>query len=154
MEILSAVFTMFRKIGMVILLASDLHKLITFYKDVLGMKVKHESEDWVELATKEGSTRLALHLSQKRVRDPKQAKQTAATVKIRTMLLGFNVSDLENVCRDLESKGVKFYKKLKIESFGKHAIIEDPEGNLISMAEIEAEDAYTQISYYHGFAPE
>jgi lactoylglutathione lyase len=150
----TSVFTMFRKIGMVILLVSDLHKLIAFYKDVLGMKVKHESEDWVELTTKEGSTRLALHLSQKRVRDPKQAEQTAAGMKIRTMLLGFNVSDLENVCRDLESKGVKFYKRLKIEPFGKHAIIEDPEGNLISMAEIEAEDAYTQISYYHGFAPE
>lgn len=154
MRSLPAVSTMFRKIGMVILLASDLQKLVTFYKDVLGMKVKHESEDWVELTTKEGSTRLALHLSQKRVRDPKQAEQTAAAVKIRTMLLGFNVSDLENVCKDLESKGVKFYKRLKIESFGKHAIIEDPEGNLISMAEIEAEDAYTQISYYHGFAPE
>jgi lactoylglutathione lyase len=157
MKILPAVFTMFRKIGMVILLVSDLQKLITFYKDVLGMKVKHESEDWVELTTKEGSTRLALHLSQKRVRDRKQEEQTAAAVKIReirTMLLGFNVSDLENVCKDLESKGVKFYKRLKIESFGKHAIIEDPEDNLISMAEIEAEDAYTQISYYHGFAPE
>ena len=56
---------MFRKIGMVILLVSDLQKLITFYKDVLGMKVKRESEDWVELSTKEGTTRLALHLTQK-----------------------------------------------------------------------------------------
>jgi lactoylglutathione lyase len=148
---------MFRKIGMVILLVSDLHKLITFYKEVLGMKVKHESEDWVELSTKEGSTRLALHLLQKQTRDQKQADQTAtatSVIKIRTMLLGFNVSDLENVCKDLESKGVKFYKRLKQESFGKHAIIEDPEGNLISMAQVEAEDAYKQISYYHGFAPE
>ena len=49
---------------------------------------------------------------------------------------------------------MKFYKRLTEESFGKHAIIEDPEGNLISMAEIEAEDAYKQVSYYHGFAPE
>jgi predicted enzyme related to lactoylglutathione lyase len=78
----------------------------------------------------------------------------AAAIKIRTMLLGFTVSDLENVCKDLETKGVKFYKRLKEESFGKHAIIKDPEGNLISMAELEAEDAYKQISYYHGFAPE
>ena len=146
---------MFRKIGMVILLVSDFDKLITFYKDVLGMKVKRESKGWVELSTKEGTTRLALHLTQKHAGDQIQEEQTAAAaVKIRTMLLGFNVSDLENVCRDLENKEIKFYKKLKEEPFGKHAIIEDPEGNLISMAEIEAEDAYKQISYYHGFAPE
>ena len=36
----------------------------------------------------------------------------------------------------------------------KHAIIEDPEGNLISIAEMKLKDEYTQISYYHGFAPE
>jgi len=146
--------TMFRKIGMIILLVSDLQKLITFYKDVLGMKVKRESEDWVELSTKEGTTRLALHLTQKHPVDQIQEEQIEGAIKIRTMLLGFNVSDLENVCRNLESKGIKFHKRLKEESFGKHAIIEDPEGNLISMAEIEAEDAYKQISYYHGFAPE
>ncbi len=81
--------------------------------------------NWVELSTKEGSTKLALHLTEKRTEN-----RIRAATKIRTMLLGFSVSDLENVCKDLESKGVKFYKRLKEESFGKHAIIEDPEGNL------------------------
>jgi lactoylglutathione lyase len=148
-RVFATVSTMFRKIGMVIILVSDLHNLVTFYKDILGMKVKHESTDWVELSTKEGSTKLALHLTEKRTED-----RVRAATKIHTMLLGFTVSDLENVCRDLETKGVKFHKILKEESFGKHAIIEDPEGNLISVAEIEAEDAYKQVSYYHGFAPE
>ena len=82
---------MFGKIGMVILLVSDVHKLITFYRDTLGMKVRHESDEWIELSTKEGSTSLALHL-----KDLKQAEQTA-DVKMRTVLLGFNVSDLGNV---------------------------------------------------------
>ena len=62
---------MFGKIGMVILLVSDVHKLITFYRDALGMKVRHESDEWVELSTKEGSTSLALHLSQKVVKRSK-----------------------------------------------------------------------------------
>jgi hypothetical protein len=61
--------TMFRKIGMVILLVSDLRKMVAFYKDILGMKVKHESEEWIELSTKEGSTKLALHLTEKRTED-------------------------------------------------------------------------------------
>ena len=49
-ERLRAISKMFRKIGMVILLVSDVHKLITFYRDVLGMKVRHESDEWVELS--------------------------------------------------------------------------------------------------------
>ena len=67
-ERLRAICKMFRKIGMVILLVSDVHKLITFYRDALGMKVRHESDEWVELCTYEGSTSLALHLSQKVVK--------------------------------------------------------------------------------------
>lgn len=85
-ETLRVIFAMFRKIGTIIPLVSDVQKLISFYRDVLEMKVKHESEDWVELSTKEGSTTLALHLLQKRVKDPKQVEQTASVMKIRTML--------------------------------------------------------------------
>jgi lactoylglutathione lyase len=68
-------------------------------------------------------------------------------------LIGFNVSDLESVCNELSTKKVKFYKDLKNESFGKHAIIEDPEGNLISLAEMASKEEFMQIPYYHGFAP-
>jgi len=69
------------------------------------------------------------------------------------MLVGFNVNDIENVCKELEKKNVKFYKEFTGESFGKHAIIEDPDGHLISIAEIPAKDELGQIPYYHGFAP-
>jgi len=68
--------------------------------------------------------------------------------------MGFNVSDLNSVCEELDRKGIKFHKKPTEESFGRHAIIEDPEGNLISIAEMKLKDEYKQISYYHGFAPE
>ena len=69
------------------------------------------------------------------------------------MLVGFKVNDIENVWKELEKKNVKFYKKLTPESFGKHAIIEDPDGHLISIVEIPAKDELTQIPYYQGFAP-
>jgi hypothetical protein len=70
-------------------------------------------------------------------------------------LVGFNVNNLESVCSELEKKEVKFYKKLTEEPFGKHAIIKDPDGHLISLTElISKEEEYTQIPYYHGFAPE
>lgn len=142
---------MFGKISAIILLAADAPKLISFYQDVIGMQVKQESEDWIELSTKGGSTVLALY--------PKKDKKTPSSVKegldsSRSMLIGFNVSDLDSVCKKLDKKGVRFFKKPAEESFGKHAIIEDPEGNLISIAEMKLKDEYTQISYYHGFAPE
>lgn len=69
------------------------------------------------------------------------------------MLVGFNVSNLESVCNELEKKDVKFYKKLTEEPFGKHAIIKDPDEHLISLTELISKEEYTQIPYYHGFAP-
>ncbi|MGA8843111.1 MAG: VOC family protein, partial [Nitrososphaeraceae archaeon] len=55
-----------------------------------------------------------------------------------SLLTGFMVSDMETVSKKLKSKNVKFFKEPKEESFGKHAIIEDPDGHLISIAEIQS----------------
>lgn len=132
---------MFSRIGAVILLTSDMKKAIKFYDDVLGMELKHRSKDWVEFS-KQGTV-LALHPSKKK--------------KIRknnSMLVGFNVSDLQDLCNTLKKKKVKFHKKLTTEQFGKHAIIKDPDGHLISLAEMISKEEFTQIPYYHGFAPE
>jgi lactoylglutathione lyase len=51
--------------------------------------------------------------------------------------VGFEVSDLNSTTEKLKQKKVKFFKKPKEEPFGKHAIIQDPDGNLISIAEIK-----------------
>ena len=134
---------MFKKIGAVILLVRDIKKSIEFYRDVLGMQLKRESEDWVELS-KGSSTVLALHPARKSPENTQ--KQTG-------MLVGFNVTDLQDVCRELEKKKVKFYKKQTEENFGKHAIIEDPDGHLVSLVELSSKEEFSQIPYYHGFAP-
>ena len=135
---------MFNKIGAIILLVADLNRSIEFYRDVLGMQLKQESEDWVEFS-KGSSTVLALHPVRKSSRKKKQ--------KRAGILVGFNVSDLDDVCHDLETKKVKFYKKATEKAFGKHAIIEDPDGHLISLVELSSKDEFSQIPYYHGFAP-
>jgi lactoylglutathione lyase len=142
---------MFRRISAIILLVKDLNKSIDFYNNVLGMEKKQESEDWVEFM-KQGTV-LALHPIGKKSKSDEQ-KKISRNAKSGNILIGFNVSDLESVCNDLNKKNVKFYKDLKNESFGKHAIIEDPEGNLISLAEMVPKEEFMQIPYYHGFAPE
>ena len=132
---------MFKRLGAAILLVEDLQKCMSFYRDTLELKIKNQSPDWVEFQNESQSAVLALH--------PARIKQKGTP----NTLVGFNVSNLESVCKKLEDKHVKFYKKITQESFGKHAIIEDPEGHLISIAEIPPKDELGQIPYYHGFAP-
>src|SRR5881396_2924151 len=129
---------MFHKIGAVILLVSDMKRSIKFYRDTLGMKLKERSKDWTEFS--EGGTVLALH--------PVSKKK----IKKNSMLVGFNVSDFDDIINGLKKKKVKFYKKAKVEPFGKHAIIQDPDGHLISIVQMPQEEL-SQIPYYHGFAP-
>ena len=130
---------MFNRIGAVILLASDMKRSTRFYRDVLGMELKEQSKDWTEFSKR--GTVLALHPSKK-----KRIKRN------NSMLVGFSVSDFDDVVNGLKKKKVKFYKKPREESFGKHAIIQDPDGHLISIVQMPQEEL-SQIPYYHGFAP-
>ncbi|HEX5673047.1 MAG: VOC family protein [Nitrososphaerota archaeon] len=132
---------MFKRLGAAILLVEDLEKSVNFYRDILELKIKNQSPDWVEFQNEAQGAVLALH--------PARIKQKGFS----NMLVGFNVNNLESVCKKLEGKGVKFHKRITEESFGKHAIIEDPEGHLISVVEIPPKEELGQIPYYHGFAP-
>jgi lactoylglutathione lyase len=115
----------FRRLGAVILLVSDMDKSIKFYRDVLELPIKNTSSEWVEFFS--SGTVLALHPSKSKSR-----------TKNSGVLVGFMVSDLEPVAKKLKDKKVEFFKEPKEESFGKHAIIADPDGHLISIAEISS----------------
>jgi len=116
----------FDKVGAVILLVSNMEKSVAFYKDTLGLPIKTRSSDWTEFFS--NKTVLALHPAKK-----KAGMKTGAG-----MLVGFEVGDFDTTVRKLQEKNVSFYKKPKQEPFGKHAIIKDPDGHLISIAEIKA----------------
>lgn len=60
------------------------------------------------------------------------------------------VGDLEAQVQVLEKKNVKFFKRLKEEPFGKHAITEDPDGHLISLAEIKSkgDEGFDLIGFF------
>lgn len=100
-------------------------KSIKFYKDTLGLPIKNESKDWTEFFS--NGTVLALHPAKKKAK-----LKTSATI-----LVGFMVPDLDTAVNRLKGKGIKFFKKPREEPFGKHTIIEDPDGHLISIAEIK-----------------
>jgi hypothetical protein len=62
------------------------------------MALKHNTEDRVEFSK---------HLSSKKKN------------KNKKMLIGFDIDNVESYI-DLEKKQVRFYKKIVVESFGKH----------------------------------
>lgn len=119
----------FDKVGAVILLVSNMEKSVKFYRDTLGLKIKTKSKDWTEFFNND--TVLALH----------PAKKKGSLKTGSGMLVGFEVSDLDSTVKALKGKKVKFFKKPKEEPFGKHAIIQDPDGHLISIAEIKEKAA-------------
>ena len=119
----------FRKVGAVILLVSDMEKSIKFYRDILGLPVKTKSKDWTEFFNKD--TVLALH----------PAKKKSGIKTGSGMLVGFEVDDFDSTVKALKAKKVKFFKKPTEEPFGKHAIIQDPDGHLVSIAEIKEKSA-------------
>ncbi len=115
----------FRKVGAVILLVSNMEKSIKFYSDKLQLPVKTRSKDWTEFFNND--TVLALH--------PAPKKKTILKTGSGT-LVGFELTDLDSTVKKLKERRVKFFKRPKEEPFGKHAIVQDPDGHLISIAEI------------------
>jgi lactoylglutathione lyase len=128
----------FGKIGAVILLVSDMETSTRFYRDILNLPIKSQSKDWTEFFNRE--TVLALHPARKAQKSSSQEK----------VLVGFMVHDLEAQVESLMKKNVKFFKRLKDEPFGKHAIIEDPDGHLISLAEIRSkgDEGFDLIGFF------
>jgi len=117
------------KLGAIILLVADMKKSIEFYKGILDLPLKHQSEDWTEFFS--NGTMLALRLAKKK-------ENTKAAL---TILVGFMVNDLDTTVKRLKEKKVKFFKEPREEPFGKHAIFEDPDEHMISIVQLEAKSA-------------
>jgi catechol 2,3-dioxygenase-like lactoylglutathione lyase family enzyme len=115
----------FKKLGAVILLVSNMDTSIQFYSDVLNLPLKKRSDDWTEFFNRE--TVLALH----------PAKHKEKLKSGQHILIGFSAIDFDRTIKNLEEKKVVFFKSPKDEVFGKHAIIEDPDGHLISIVKLK-----------------
>jgi lactoylglutathione lyase len=115
----------FRKLGAVILLVSDMNTSVQFYKEILNIPIKKRSDEWTEFFNKE--TVLALH----------PAKNKEKLKSGQHILIGFSASDFDQTIKNLQEKKVSFFKNPREEGFGKHAIIEDPDGHLISIVKLK-----------------
>jgi len=131
--------TIFKKVNAVILLVSDVERSKRFYRDVLGLKIKYETPEWVEFL-KEGAV-LALNKNRSGI---KVSKEKA--------MLNFITSDINYAKNTLRERGVSIYKDIQEDDRGKYMVIEDPDSYKIIIVEPKVKEDIQATGYY-GFAP-
>jgi catechol 2,3-dioxygenase-like lactoylglutathione lyase family enzyme len=103
-----------------------LHNLLPFYRDVLGLKVVHESEGFVVLGEDQSdwpTLGLGTH-SEVHGRNPDPARH----------MVGFETDDLTAECQRLKEAGVEFIEEpTEYGSDMSIATLKDPEGNLVQL---------------------
>jgi len=99
------------------LVCADLKRSRDFYRDVLGLRVKNDkSPHWVDFDLGNGAT-LVLH-----------PKTELVAVRPGSLQLGFNVDNVDTFIADCASLNVPVFQDPYDESFGRIAIIGDPDG--------------------------
>ena len=117
---------MFQKIAFIHYCTQNLKRALEFYRDVLGLKLLVQNEEWMEFEV--GGQRLALRLV-----DP----WTASTESPNTngAMIWLEARPIEETINTLKNKKVIFISDLEAFSYGKTATFKDPDGNLIGLYE-------------------
>ena len=134
-----------KKVGNVILAVKDLDKSIEFYNKILGMPIKRQRENWVDLG--QSGALLSLH--------PASTSSPHSGTSIDNgILIGLVVGDVSSAINELKSKNVKIYRDIQDKSSGKNAIILDPDEYMISLFEPNfSAEKNIQTGGYIGFTP-
>jgi len=131
-----------KKVGNVILAVKDLNKSIEFYNKILGMPIKKQRENWVDLG--QSGALLSLHPASAELLTPNDM-----------IMIGFVVGDVSSAIDELKSKNVKIHRDIQNKSSGKNAIILDPDDYMISLFEPDfSAEKNIQSGGYIGFTPE
>ncbi len=117
---------MFDKIAFVHYETENLDRALKFYKDVLGLTLRVQNEEWIEFDV--GGQRLALRQVDPRPRRPEASPPPGARVWLEARLI-------EKVIADLKNNKVNFINELDISPYGKTATFADPDGNSIGLYE-------------------
>jgi|TARA_B100000749_G_scaffold24807_1_gene17676 lactoylglutathione lyase len=132
-----------KRVGNVILAVKDLDKSVEFYNKILGMPIKRERDNWIDLG--QTGALLSLH--------PTSDTDGDSSIDNR-ILIGFVVGDVSSAIDELKLKNIKIHRDIQDKSSGKNAIILDPDGYMISLFEPNFSAEKTiQSGGYIGFTP-
>jgi catechol 2,3-dioxygenase-like lactoylglutathione lyase family enzyme len=115
----------FKKVDDVFFNVDDMAKSVAFYRDTLGIPVKYESEDWVELDA--GNVTIAL----RRFGSGPEGRPELGVGEGATIV--FEVDDIEAAKAELEGKGVKLLGGVFNYGSVKLAAFEDVNGNVLQI---------------------
>lgn len=115
---------MLNKLGLVMVVVSDMDRSVAFYRDVLGLKLKYQTPGWSELDM--DGVELGLHIS-----SPTLEVNPKAGVQI-----GFYVDDIAQELADLRSRGATVLHESD-EQFGKLAVVADPDGYGVQLCQLK-----------------
>src|ERR1041385_2086526 len=118
------------RLNYAIVFVSDMKRAVSFYRDVIGLRLKFESPGWTEFAT-EGAT-LALHSAEGAAPEQGDPRHSPAG-RCRP---GLGVANLDEFHRRMIAKNVPCIEPPR-EVFGARiAQYHDPDGLVISVSEI------------------
>ena len=134
-----------KRISNVILAVKDLQKSIDFYHEILGMPIRNQRENWVDLG--QTGALLSLHPA-------KESEPHSGTSINNGVLVGLVIGDVESAITELKEKNVKVYRDVEEKDAGKNAIIVDPDDYMISLFEPNfSQQKDQQTAGYVGFTP-
>ena len=116
---------MFTKVDDVFFNVDDIEKAKAFYRDNLGLPVKYEAADWVELDA--GNVTIAL----RRYGSGPEGRPELDVGEGATLV--FQVEDIEAAKAELESNGIKFISGVFDYGTVKLAAFEDLNGNVLQI---------------------
>jgi lactoylglutathione lyase len=131
-----------KHLGSVIIAVSNLEKSTKFYHEIIGLPVKNNRENWIELGRDVGT--VILHPATKPI-------NTGTSIE-NGIVIGLVVGDIASAVQELKSKGVAIYRDIASHKAGKNCIVLDPDKYMISLFEPSSEGAQ-QARGFHGFAP-
>ncbi len=114
---------MFDKFGLVMVVVSDMARSVAFYRDVLGLKLLHESPYFSRFDV--GGVGLGLH----------PESQTLRVNAHGGVSFGFYTDDIEGTLAALTARGAQVVTKTR-EEFGILAKIGDPDGYRIQICQM------------------
>lgn len=117
---------MFENIAFIHYPTQNLERALIFYRDVLGLELRVQTEEWVEF--KVGDQRLALRRVDTMPPQPEPSQPAGA-------MIWLEARPIEEIISQLNEKNIKFMDELEIHSYGKTAIFEDPDGNQLGLYE-------------------
>jgi predicted enzyme related to lactoylglutathione lyase len=116
---------MIGNLGMIMIVVSDMERSVAFYRDALGLAVKSESPDWIELDAETVSIGLHHH----------EGEFTASPTTGCT--IAFLVEDAERALQELRDKGADVLQDVHREDFGGQlALVADPDGYPIQLLQL------------------